>query len=89
MQDPREGPGKPRPARAAEGDRGTSQSERRGVAEEAIMENPTGSLGPAGGLGGSENETAKSPRQFVVSVMSLSGSHRALSCLPPAPHTHT
>lgn len=51
--------------------------------EEVIMETPPSPLGLAGGLGGSENEMAKSPRNFVVSITSLSGSHQALSCLPP------
>lgn len=43
-QAPHEGPGKPRPIRVVEeleGDRRTSQSERRGAVEAVIMENPT------------------------------------------------
>lgn len=51
--------------------------------EEVVVETPPSPLGLAGGLGGSENEMAKSPRNFVASVTSLSGSRQALSCLPP------
>lgn len=86
VQAPRERLGEPGPTRAEEepeGDGGSSSQGGGGPWRKSLWKTPPRPRGLAGGLRGSENEAAKSPRWFVVSVASLPRSDQALPCLPP------